>query len=456
MRFFKRPNLETTETPPEPEPAEPDGDPTEPKPETPPFPEASAKYDLALALAQYGSRPGLVEENAEVVSEEFPMVRLANTILQQAIKEGVSQILIEPDGRGLRVRYRVDGVLHDGMTMPEFIKGPLIARYLFLAEMSLLPLTAPQSGRIAISYESLPYDLRVNSAPTYHGLLLSMRVLDKRKAFVGLNALGISNEVHVQIDDLTQKPSGIFLLVGPAGCGKSVTLYNLLNRLDEVERHCAVIESEAEYRLGGVTMVRVNGKNGLTHTQAFSSLVRAEASVILAERLRDAESWNAALTASEDGTLVLASLPTLDAQTALWRLRNMGLDGERLGRNITGILAQRLVRKVCANCKEFYEADAAELAPLGLRLKDKAEKVQLARGVGCEVCRKTGYKGQIGIFSLLRVNQEIRGKIVRGDFSPDFTEAAKANGMYELREDGLEKVLLGQTTMDEVFRVVGH
>ena len=455
MRWFKRTIPDPSEETPESAPAEPEN--PEPKPETPPDPHAAAKSDLALAMAQYGARHYVFdEEEAEVVSEASPMVRLANTILQQAIKDGASQILVEPDRRGLRTRYRVDGLLHEVHTMPSYIKAPLIARYLYLAEMSLLPPNAPQSGRIAISYESIPYDLRVRSTPTEHGLLLSMRILDKRQAFTGLKTLGISNEVHVQIDDLVEAPSGIFLATGPVGCGKSVTLYNLLNRLNEVERHCAVIESEAEYRFNGPTMVRTGGKHGPTYEEAFRSLVLAQAEVILAERLPDAEAWNAALTASEEGTLVLASMTVRDAPTALWHLRNMGLDSERISRNITGVLAQRLVRKICKNCKEFYEADAAELAPLGLRLKDKTEKVQLARGAGCDQCRKTGYKGQTGIFSLMRFDQIIRSKIVRGDFSPDLYESALANGMHLLREDGLEKILLGLTTVHEVYAAIGH
>ncbi len=454
MRWFQRAipdsSEETTETP----PAEPDEAETEIG--TPPFPKGSAKYDLALALAQYGAKLAASErEEIQVVSEEAPMIRLANTILQQAIKEGASQILIEPDGPGLRVRYRVDGVLHNSMTMPWFIKSPLIARYLHLAEMSLLPLTEPQSGRIAISYESLPYDLRVNTMPTEHGLSFSMRILDKRKVLDGLKTLGISNEVHVQLDDLIQAPSGIFLSVGPVACGKSTTLYSLLSKLNTVERFSAAIQSEAEYQLGGVTAARAGGKTGMSYPQAFRGLVRAGANVIVAERLPDATAWNAALTASEAGVLVLASLTLPDAITALRHLRKLELDAERISQNIRGILSQRLVRRICPNCKEFYDVTVGDLKPLGLRRPDPAEKITLARGAGCEQCNKTGYKGQIGLFSLLRMNQEIGDKIVRGDFSPDLFEAALANGMHELREDGLEKILLGQTTVDEVFRVVG-
>ena len=451
MRFFKRPTIETNEAPTENEPAEPE----KTAPETPPDPNAGAKADLALAMAMYGARHGVADEDAEVVSEEAPMIRLANTILQKAIKEGASQILIEPDKRGLRVRYRVDGLLHESMTMPSYLK-PLTARYRTLAEMNLASLCSPQSGSIAISYQSVPYDVRVDSLPTLYGESLSMRILDKRPILDGLNKLGMTTEVQEQVERIVYRQRGVFLVTGPVACGKSTTLYGLMNWQNTVERHIAAIESETEYHLGGITAVRVNGKNGLTYAAAFRSLVRAEAEIILAERMPDAEAWNAALTASEEGADVLASMPLRDAPTALWHLRNMGLDPQRLGQNITGILTQRLVRKVCANCKEFHEADAAELAPLGLRLKDRPEKVQLARGVGCEECRKTGYKGQTGIFSLLRSNQEIRGKIVSGDFSPDLYEAALANGMRPLREDGLIKVRAGQTTPEEVFRVTGY
>ena len=436
MRWFKRSIPDPSEETPDAAPAEPEN--PEPKPEMPPDPHAAARSDLALAMAQYGARGAAAYEDEGLsYGEEAPIVRMANTIWQQAIKEGASQILLEPDGRGLRVRYRVDGVLHETMTMPSYVKAPLISRYFVITGMDISAMRQPQSGRIALSYESVPYNVRVSSTPTLHGEYLAMRILDKRKALVGLNKLGMTTEVQEQVEELAQFRSGIFLVTGPVACGKSVTLYNLLNRMNTVERHSAAIESEAEYHLGGITTVPVNGKNGLTCAAAFRSLVLAEAEVILAERLPDAESWNAALTASEEGTLVLASMTLRDAPTALWRLRNMGLDAERITQNITGILAQRLVRKICVHCKEFYEADAAELAPLGLRLKNAPEKVQLARGAGCDQCRKTGYKGQTGIFSLLRVNQEIRNKIVRGDFSPDLYESALANGMHPFREDGL-------------------
>ena len=456
MRWFKRSTPDFSEETPEAVNAEPE-DP-EPKPETPPDPHP-ARSDLALAMAQYGAQGAAAletEENGVSTSEELPIVRLANTILQQAIKEGASQILIEPDKRGLRVRYRIDGVLHESMTMPSYIKAPLISRYFVLAGMDIAAMRLPQSGYIAISYESIPYDVRVSSTPTLYGEYLAMRILDGRTLFVGLNKLGMTVEVQEQVEELIQFRSGIFLVTGPTACGKSVTLYNLINKLNTVERHSAAIESETEYHLGGVTTVPVNGKNGLTYAQAFRSLVRAGAQVILAERLNDAESWNAALTASEEGTLVLASLTLRDAPTALWRLRNMGLDAERLSQNITGILSQRLVRKICVHCKEFYEVTAGDLRVFGLKGRNAAEKIQLARGAGCEQCRKTGYKGRIGIFSLLRVNQEIRDKIVRGDFSPDLYESALANGMHPLREDGLEKILLGLTTVDEVYAVVGQ
>ena len=454
MRWFKRSIPDSSEETPESKPIEPDA--AEPKPETPPDPHAAARSDLALAMAHYGAQGAAAyEEDASTYGEELPIVRLANTILQQAIKEGASQILIEPDKRGLRVRYRVDGVLRESMTMPSYLK-PLTSRYRALANMNLLAFCTPQSGRIAISYESVPYDVRVSSTPTLHGEYLSMRILDKRKALVGLNKLGMTTQVQEQVEQMAYWQSGIFLVTGPVACGKSVTLYNLLNKMNTVERHSAAIESEAEYHLGGITTVQVNGRNGLTYAAAFRSLVLAEAQVILAERLPDVESWNAALTAAEEGTGVLASMTLRDAPTALWRLRNMGLDAERIAQNITGILAQRLVRKICLNCKEFYEVEAAELAPLGLRLKDKTEKVQVARGVGCEQCGKTGYKGQIGIFSLMRLDQDIRRKIIRGDFSPDLYESALANGMHSLREDGLEKILLGLTTVHEVLAVVGR
>ena len=417
-----------------------------------------AKSDLALAMAQYGAKEGAdhkdAEDTVEVQSEEAPIVRLANTILQQAIKEKASDIHMEPDKRGLRVRYRVDGVLHETMTMPSYIKMPLTARYKILSEMNIAERRVPQDGRIAISYESKPYDLRVSCLPTLHGEKIVMRILDKSSVMIGLNKLGFTTEVQEQIEELAQQPNGMILTTGPTGSGKTTTLYSLLNKLNTIEKNIVTVEDPCEYQLGGITQVQVNPKAGLTFPKALRSFLRQDPDIIMVGEMRDLETASIGVESALTGHLVLSTLHTNDAPSATLRLIDMGVEPFLVSATVIGILAQRLGRKVCSNCKEFYEVEAGDLRQFGLKGRDPAEKIQLARGRGCEVCRNTGYKGRVGFYELLRLNAEMAEMIVRRAPLADLKEAAKANGMHELREDGLEKVLLGQTTPEEVRRVV--
>ena len=417
-----------------------------------------AKADLALAMAQYGAKGDAAkeesDENAEVVSEEAPIVRLANTILQQAIKEKASDIHMEPDKRGLRVRYRVDGVLHESMTMPSYIKMPLTARYKILSEMNIAERRVPQDGRIAISYENKPYDLRVSCLPTLHGEKIVMRILDKSSVMIGLNKLGFTTEVQEQIEELAQQPNGMILTTGPTGSGKTTTLYSMLNKLNTIEKNIVTVEDPCEYQLGGITQVQVNPKAGLTFPKALRSFLRQDPDIIMVGEMRDLETASIGVESALTGHLVLSTLHTNDAPSATLRLIDMGVEPFLVSATVIGILAQRLGRKICTNCKEFYEVEAGDLRKFGLKGHDPAEKIQLARGRGCEVCRNTGYKGRVGFYELLRLNAEMAEMIVRRAPLADLKEAAKANGMHELREDGLIKVMEGQTTPDEVMRVV--
>ncbi|HZT43017.1 MAG TPA: ATPase, T2SS/T4P/T4SS family [Chthonomonadaceae bacterium] len=422
--------------------------------------DADANAVMKEAMAQYGSRGEAAKEGepdedslAKQV-DEAPIVRLAQTIIQQAIKEKASDIHIEPDRRSVRVRYRIDGVLHETMTMPKYIQMPLTARYKILSEMNIAERRIPQDGRIGIRYQGQEYDLRVSCLPNLHGEKIVMRILDKSSVMIGLNKLGFTPEVQAQIEELAQQPNGMLLSTGPTGSGKTTTQYSVLNKLNSIEKNILTVEDPCEYQLSGITQVQVNNKAGLHFSNALRSFLRQDPDIIMVGEMRDLETAGIAIEAALTGHLVLSTLHTNDAPSATIRLIDMGVEPFLVSATLIGILAQRLGRKICNGCKEFYEVEAGFLRKFGYPVEDPHQKVQLARGKGCELCRHTGYKGRIGFYELMRINSEIAEMIVRRAPLTELKAAAKANGMHELREDGLVKVLEGITTPDEVMRVV--
>jgi type IV pilus assembly protein PilB len=417
-----------------------------------------AKAELAMAMAQYGAEKSAQidadEDDAGERSADAPIVRLANTIIQQAIKERASDIHIEPDRRGVRIRYRIDGVLHETMQTPKFIQMPMTARYKIMSEMNIAERRIPQDGRIGIKYDSKDYDLRVSCLPNLHGEKIVMRILDKSSVMIGLNKLGFTPEVQATLEELAQQPNGMILSTGPTGSGKTTTQYSLLNKLNTIEKNILTVEDPCEYQLSGITQVQVNKKAGLTFANALRSFLRQDPDIIMVGEMRDLETAEIAIESSLTGHLVLSTLHTNDAPSATIRLIDMGIEPFLISATVIGVLAQRLGRKICTNCKEFYDEDAINLRRFGFKVEDPQQKVQLARGRGCEMCRQTGYKGRIGFYELMTMNAEMAEMVVRRAPLADLKEAAKANGMKELREDGLVKVLECQTTPEEVMRVV--
>jgi type IV pilus assembly protein PilB len=422
--------------------------------------DTDTKSAMAQAMAEYGSRGDAAkadeedEESLTKLVDEAPIVRLATTIIQQAIKDKASDIHLEPGQRGVRVRYRIDGVLHETMQMPKYIQMPLTARYKIMSEMNIAERRVPQDGRIGVTYEGKPYDLRVSCLPNLFGEKIVMRILDKSSVMIGLNKLGFTPEVQAQLMELAQQPNGMLLSTGPTGSGKTTTQYSLLNLLNSIEKNILTIEDPCEYQLGGVTQVQVNKKAGLDFARALRSFLRQDPDIIMVGEMRDLETASIAVESSLTGHLVLSTLHTNDAPSATIRLIDMGIEPFLISATVIGVLAQRLGRKICTNCKEFYEVPAIELKRFGFKMEDPGQMVQLARGKGCELCRNTGYKGRIGFYELMRMNAEIAEMVVRRAPLNDLKEASKANGMHELREDGLVKVLEGVTTPDEVMRVV--
>lgn len=388
------------------------------------------------------------------VAEQAPIIRVASTIINQAIRVGASDIHIEPDRRQVRIRYRVDGVLHEEMTIPKYIQPPLISRFKIMADMNIAERRIPQDGRIAVRYENKDYDLRVSCLPTIYGEKIVCRILDKSNVLIGLTKLGFSSETLARMEELIVQPNGMVLSTGPTGSGKTTTQYSVLHKINSIEKNIITIEDPVEYQLPGISQVQVHVKAGLTFATALRSFLRQDPDIIMVGEMRDLETAEIAVDASLTGHLVLTTLHTNDAPSAVIRMSDMGVEPYLISATVIGILAQRLARKVCQNCKEPYEVKATELRVLGYEPQDKDEVLTLWRGRGCETCRHTGLKGRLGIFELLTTNDEIAELIVRRAPLADIRAAAKANGMKTLKEDGLQKVLDGITTPEEVRRVV--
>ncbi len=323
-----------------------------------------------------------------------------------------------------------------------------------MSEMNIAERRVPQDGRIATRYQGKEYDLRVSCLPNLHGEKIVMRILDKGSVMIGLNKLGFTPEMQAQLEELAAQPNGMLLSTGPTGHGKTTTQYSLLNKLNSIEKNILTIEDPCEYVLSGVTQVQVNKKAGLTFSSALRAFLRQDPDIIMVGEMRDLETAEIAIESALTGHMVLSTLHTNDAPSATIRLIDMGIEPFLISATIIGVLAQRLGRRICTECKEYYEVPAVDLRKFGFKPSDPTQMVQLARGRGCDRCRQTGYRGRIGFYELMKMNAELAEMVVRRAPLSDLKEAAKANGMTELREDGLLKVLEGITTPEEVMRTV--
>lgn len=425
--------------------------------------EGGMASDAALAsmvssdVESYRSREHITEEptvSDEDLVDQAPIIRVANAIIQQAIKDKASDIHVEPDRKHVRVRYRLDGVLHQVMTLPKYIHPPLISRYKIMSDMNIAERRVPQDGRIPVVFENKEYDLRVSCLPTLHGEKIVMRILDKSSILIGLNKLGFTPETQAQLESIITQPNGMILSTGPTGSGKTTTQYSVLHKINSVEVNILTVEDPVEYQLPGISQVHVNPKAGLTFARALRSFLRQDPDIIMVGEIRDLETAEIAIEAALTGHLVLSTLHTNDAPGAVTRLVDMGVEPFLIAATVIGVLAQRLARRICTNCRYSYEVPARELRRFGFKPEHDDQMVTLWAGRGCEVCRQTGYKGRIGIFELMLMNDEIAELVVRRAPNADIREAARANGMKLLREDGLIKVLEGLTTPEEVRRVV--
>ena len=394
------------------------------------------------------------DTDAEKLADQAPIIKLANALIQQAIVDRASDIHVEPQQRSVRIRYRIDGVLMEAMTVPRNLMAALISRLKIMADMNIAERRIPQDGRIEIKSAGQEFDLRVSSIPTPFGEKIVMRILDKSSIMIGLEKLGFTDENQLRIEEITNQPNGMFLCTGPTGSGKTTTQYSVLNRLNTVGVNIITVEDPIEYQLNGIAQVQVNRKAGLTFATGLRAFLRQDPDIIMVGEMRDLETAEIAIEASLTGHLVLSTLHTNDAPSATLRMIDMGVEPYLISATVVGILAQRLARKLCVECKEPYEVPAMDLRRFGMSVTDPDEMVTIYRPVGCENCRMTGYRGRTGIHELMHMNAEIAEMVVRRAPLADIKEAAKANGMRELREDGLHKVLTGVTDPQEVMRVV--
>jgi type IV pilus assembly protein PilB len=407
--------------------------------------------DTATTVSGMGTDEDL--DRVKELAEEVPIIRVVNVLIGTAIKDRASDIHVEPDRRGVRVRYRVDGVLHETMTIPRYVHAPLISRIKIMADMNIAERRLPLDGRIHVRQEGKDYDLRVSTLPTVFGEKAVMRILDQSSILIGLNKLGLSPEVQADLESLIVQPNGMILSSGPTGSGKTTTQYAVLNKINSVEKNILTIEDPVEYQLPGVNQVTVNRKAGLTFANAMRHFVRQDPDIIMVGEIRDLETAEIAVQASLTGHLVLSTLHTNDAPSAVTRLVDMGVEPFLISASVVGVVAQRLGRRICTNCKEPYKPPLEALTRVGFRVPS-GEDVVFYRGRGCELCKHTGYYGRVGIFELMIMSEEIQDLIVKRAPVSEIKEASLAAGMRTLKQDGFQKVMEGMTTIEEVMRVI--
>ncbi len=394
----------------------------------------------------------------EGLVDEAPIIRIVNTVLLYALRDGASDIHIEPQQKGVRIRYRIDGVLHEQMKIPQYVLNPLISRIKIMSEMNIAERRIPQDGRIKLTMQGKEYDMRVNTCPSMYGEKIVMRVLDKSSVMLGLDKIGLYPEMQAQLLDICNQPNGMLYIAGPTGSGKTTSLYSLLNIVSTVEKNVSTVEDPVEYQLAGITQVQVNRKAGLTFASALRAFLRQDPDIIMVGEIRDLETAEIAVQASLTGHFVLSTIHTNDAPSVPTRLADMGVEPFLISASLTGALAQRLARRICTNCKEEYVPQREVLLRFGFDpLKNPDQKFW--RGRGCDNCKQTGYKGRMGVYELMRINEEIAELVVRRATVAEIKEAARAAGMVTLQEDAFRRCKDGFTTVEEVMRVVftgGH
>jgi type IV pilus assembly protein PilB len=391
----------------------------------------------------------------ERMAEEAPIIKLVNLILTDAVKRGASDIHIEPYEKEIRVRFRIDGILQSVMNPPMKLRDAIISRVKIMAKLDISEKRLPQDGRIMIKYRKdgkiKDLDFRVSTIPTLYGEKIVMRLLDKENLRLDMTKLGFEQESLTKFERAILRPYGMVLVTGPTGSGKTNTLYSSIARLNTPETNIMTAEDPVEFQLGGVNQVQMKDQIGLNFAAALRAFLRQDPNIILVGEIRDFETAEIAVKAALTGHLVLSTLHTNDAPSTISRLMNMGIEPFLVATSVNLICAQRLVRRICVNCKEQLQLPEAALAEAGYTTEELAE-TKVFVGKGCGVCNKTGYKGRVGLYEVMEINDELRELVLVGASALELRKKALDQGMITLRRSGLIKAALGLTTIEEVVR----
>ncbi len=394
-------------------------------------------------------------EQLRDLASEAPVIRLVNHIISQALEVKASDIHFEPFRDHFKVRFRIDGVLHDIETVAKKLQPAITSRLKLMAKMNIAEMRLPQDGRIKVREGQREIDIRVSSLPTLFGESIVLRLLNREEVRLELETLGISADILGDFEKIISRPYGLILVTGPTGSGKTTTLYGAMNRINAPDKKIVTVEDPVEYQLDGINQIQIRPKIGLGFASALRNILRQDPDVILVGEIRDAETAEIAIQSALTGHLVFSTLHTNDAASAITRLQEMGVESYLLSSCLLAVMAQRLVRKICPHCGAAYDLPPGffEEVVQALGVDSTQAPSEVWRGKGCANCANTGFSGRTGIYELIQVDDEIRRLIVKGADSGSILSKARSLGMRTLRQDGLQKVLAGQTTFEEVMRV---
>ncbi len=411
-------------------------------------------YGVEVAAGVQPSAQQAAAVTASASDDDAPIIRLVQQMIDVALRSRASDIHVEPQSERLRVRYRIDGILREVATHPKHLHAPLLSRLKIMAGLDIAERRKPQDGRILTEVDGRPLDLRVSVLPSSHGEAMVMRLLDRERGLVSLNDLGFVDKDYERFQRIIARPNGIVLVTGPTGSGKTTTLYAALKDLNRPDRKLITAEDPVEYQLAGVNQCQVHSRIGLTFARILRAMLRQAPNVILVGEIRDKETAEVAIQASLTGHLVFSTLHTNDAPSALTRLVEIGVAPFLVSASVTAVMAQRLVRALCKECRQPTQPDEIEMASLQIK-PEQAAAATLFRERGCETCERTGFRGRKGIFELLEMDSRLREMTFRGEPAMRIREEAIASGrMSTLLQDGQRKVLNGMTSVREVLRVI--
>ncbi|MGH7682178.1 MAG: GspE/PulE family protein [Candidatus Eiseniibacteriota bacterium] len=411
------------------------------------------QHPMTGGLEQLAKEQGLKQAVAEIAGarpeEDGPIIRFVNMIVQQALRDGASDLHFEPEESSFRIRFRVDGILREISVQSKALYASIVSRVKVMATLDISERRLPQDGRVRMNALGRDLDVRVSTFPTIHGENIVMRLLDRSAALVGLEELGLAKKHFTVVSRMIERPNGIVLVTGPTGSGKTTTLYSCIHKINRVDRNIVTLEDPVEYHMSSIRQTQVDPDIGLTFARGLRALLRQDPDVILVGEIRDGDTAEIAVRSALTGHLVLSTLHTNDASGAIPRLIDMKIEPFLLSSAMVGVIAQRLVRRVCDKCRAPFDPPAELLTELGLG----RGKAKFAHGKGCAACGGTGYHGRIGIFEVLEVNDEVRDMITTRASAEDLARAVRKHGMGSLRDDAVRQASDGMTTLEEALRV---